>query len=96
MVKHLFPLPHERPDVPRFDGGYGGPGGPRVEFARDGTLRWDGVPGRWHVHGKTLHVSGAEYTCEGAIGITDVFLICASATGQTELVLPFVPEREAQ
>ena len=26
----------------------------------------------------------------------DVFLICASATGQTELVLPFVPEREAQ
>lgn len=92
-LRDLFPLRHERQVAPRLDGHYAGADGERVEFAADGTLRWNGEPGSWRVHGETLYVTTATRDCEGAIGFSDIYLICADGKaldGRTQLVLTLV------
>jgi hypothetical protein len=69
---------------------YDGPDGQSIEFAVDGTLQWNGEPGTWSVHGDTLHISVAARDCEGAIGFSEIYLICAgreALADRTQLVL---------
>jgi hypothetical protein len=94
-VRYRFPLPHERPAQPRFDGRYHGPDGQHIAFDRDGTLRWNGEPGTWSVHGATVYVRTETRDCEGAIGLTEIYLICAAGStlaGRTQLVLTLVSQ----
>jgi len=90
-LRHTFPLPSERRSEPRFDGLYRDDEAGELRFASDGTLRWNGHPGEWHVHGTALHLR-AERECDGAIGGAAISLLCADGKGRearTQFALTF-------
>jgi len=90
-LRHTFPLPSERRSEPRFDGLYRDDEAGELRFASDGTLRWNGHPGEWHVHGTALHLR-AERECDGAIGGAAIYLLCADGKGRearTQFALTF-------
>jgi len=80
-LRHTFPLPSERRSEPRFDGLYRDDEAGELRFASDGTLRWNGHPGEWHVHGTALHLR-AERECDGALGGAAIHLLCADGKGR--------------
>ncbi len=90
-LRQTFPLPSERRSEPRFDGLYRDDEAGELRFASDGTLRWNGHPGEWHVHGTALHLR-AERECDGAIGGAAIYLLCADGKGRearTQFALTF-------
>ena len=80
-LRHTFPLPSERRSEPRFDGLYRDDEAGELRFASDGTLRWNGHPGEWHVHGTALHLR-AERECDGVLGGAAIHLLCAGGKGR--------------
>lgn len=96
-LRSRFPLGRERQALPRFDEPYRCEKPPyAVEFRRDGTVLVGGEPGSWEVdQRKTVHVATPRWRGEGALGLDDLYLLCAledSPTTDIQLELHLGPE----
>lgn len=48
-----------------------------MEFGRDGSVLVGGEPGRWSIDPrKTLRIDTPRWSCEGAVGVDDLYLLC--------------------
>jgi CspA family cold shock protein len=96
-LRQRFPLLRERQSQPRFDEPYRCGIPPyTVEFRHDGSVLVGGEPGAWSIDArKALQIATPRWRCEGAIGVDDLYLLCAlenSPTADIQLELRLGPE----
>ena len=81
-IRHRFPMAQERQAAPRFDGRYEDAD---VElsaaFAASGSVTFADEGGTWLVEAGELSIQTASWSCSGAIGVTEVYLLAVKVAG---------------
>lgn len=90
-IRHRYPLPAERQELPRTDCGYAGDGF-TARFHPDGTLELGEETGAWSVDKRALNVSTASLQGEGVIGVTAVYLTCSIVGSSERLELELIAD----
>lgn len=94
-IRHRYPLPAERQELPRTDCGYVGDGF-SAHFHPDGTVQLGDEMGTWSVDNRALHVNTASLQGEGVIGVSAVYLTCSIVGASERMELELVAQGSTQ
>ena len=94
-IRHRYPLPAERQELPRTDCVYTGDGY-AARFHSDGTLELGDETGTWSVDKRALNVNTDSLQGEGVIGVTAVYLTCSVVSASQRLELELAAQEPTQ